>query len=376
VKSTIGKASNVDKTILGRTTKAPCSILRRKGFILVQKSNQKPSFGYSGVISTSLMDDIGLPAVSEISEDFYNNLHDDDIIMIQQDGSVSVVWDVNSTQNSLLLSEACDCKCLMCPQPPKKHDQNQFILCVRVLDELTSNEVSSLCITGGEPTLNKENFLQTLTKIRSKFNQANITVLTNAKGFTDFDYAKKCIIEGPSKILYCVSLHADNDRDHDRIVGASGSFQRTIKGITNLAKLRAPIEIRFVINKINYSRMKYFSSFVYRNFPFVSHVAFMGMEIMGLAEENMDDIWIDPFRYGQEVSTAVHDLARTGIPVSIYNIPLCLLPERGWKFSRQSISAWKNNYLPQCDKCSVKEKCCGIFTSSVRQSEHINPIVP
>ena len=376
MKSATGKPTNVDKMILGRVTKVPRSALRRKGFILVQRGNQSPSFGYSGVISTSLMDNVRLPSVSEISEHFYNDLHDGDVIMVQQDGSVLVVWDVESTQNSLLLSEACDCKCLMCPQPPKKHDPNQHILCNQLLDTLGVDEVSALCLTGGEPTLNKENFLQILSKIKSKFNQSNITVLTNAKGFTDFEYAKKCVIEGPRNILYCVSLHADNDRDHDRIVGASGSFQKTVKGITNLAKLRTPIEIRFVINKINVLRMKSFSSFVYRNFPFVSHVAFMGMEIMGLAEENMDDIWIDPYEYGEEITNVAFDLARKGIPVSIYNVPLCLLPEKGWKFSRQSISAWKNNYLPQCDNCSVKGKCCGIFTSSVRQSEQICPILP
>ena len=375
MKSTIGKPSNIDGMILGRVTKTPRPFLKRKGFILVQKGDQGSFSGYSGIISTGLTEATRLPSVSEISEYFYDTIHDGDIITVQRDGVISVVWDVNSTQNSLLLSEACDCKCLMCPQPPKKHDPNQHILCNQILDELKPSEVSSLCLTGGEPTLNRENFLQILTKIRSKFNQASITVLTNAKGFADFDYAKKCIVEGPDRIMYCVSLHADNDIDHDEIVGVSGSFQQTIKGISNLAKLRVPIEIRFVANKINISRMKSFSSFVYRNFTFVSHVAFMGMEIMGLAEENMDAIWIDPYVYGQEISTAVYDLARAGIPVSIYNIPLCLLPERGWNFSRQSISAWKNNYLPQCSKCSVKEKCCGIFTSSVRQSGYINPVV-
>ena len=375
MKSATGKPANISGTILGRITTNPRSLLGRKGFILAHQGNQKPSFGYSGVISSGAMKNIKLPSVSEIPELFIASLHDGDIAMIQEDGSILVVWDIASTQNSLLLSEACDCKCLMCPQPPKKHDQNQYILCNLILDELRSDEVSSLCLTGGEPTLHKENFPQILSKLRSKFNQSNISVLTNAKSFSDFKYAKKCIIEGPSNIIYCVSLHADNDRDHDKIVGVPGSFQKTIRGITNLAKLRTPIEIRFVVNKINISRMGYFGSFIYRNFTFVSHVAFMGMEVMGLAEENMDDIWIDPYEYGHAISRAASDLVRRGMPVSIYNVPLCLLPERGWRFSRQSISAWKNNYLPQCEKCSVKGACCGIFTSSVRQSKFISPII-
>ena len=121
-------------------------------------------------------------------------------------------------------------------------------------------------------------------------------------------------------------------------------------------------------------RMAAFADFAYRNFPFAVHVAFMAMEIRGLAEEHLEEIWIDPADYGEQVRFAANRLAMRGMATSIYNMPLCLLPEAGWKFARRSISEWKNAYLLLCQECGEREQCAGVFTSSSRQSARLCPI--
>jgi len=100
----------------------------------------------------------------------------------------------------------------------------------------------------------------------------------------------------------------------------------------------------------------------------------MGMEIIGLARDNYDAVWIDPYEYRDELSQAIRVLSRADMNVSIYNIPLCLIEKKYWSFARQSISEWKNDYLQICENCSVKSKCCGIFTTSgPHQSSYIIP---
>jgi hypothetical protein len=100
----------------------------------------------------------------------------------------------------------------------------------------------------------------------------------------------------------------------------------------------------------------------------------MGMEITGLALDNYETVWIDPNEYRDEISRAVRVLSRADMNVSIYNVPLCLTEKKSWNFARQSISGWKNDYLPICEGCSVKSKCCGIFTTSgLHQSPYIFP---
>lgn len=375
MRSSQGQAANIRLAVLGRITRKPRFFWDRSGFILVASGGTSPGRGYAGILASGRLNHKSGPLIHEVPADFLDSLQDGDLVLLTPDGTVNVIWERHSIQNALLLTEVCDCRCLMCPQPPQIHDTSHVHLSMQILNRLRPEEVSVICLTGGEPTLKREAFLPALKKIAQKFPNASLSILTNAKNLADFDYAKQCVLAAPQDTLFCVSLHADNDHDHDTIVGVPGSFQKTVQGIINLAKLRARIELRFVVNRINVSRMVSFSEFVFRNFPFVVHVAFMAMEIRGLAEQNMEAIWIDPADYGETITKAATQLRWTGMPVSIYNMPLCLLPQAGQPFARRSISAWKNDFLPDCDDCFMKPECAGIFTSSVRQSERIRPFL-
>ena len=106
--------------------------------------------------------------------------------------------------------------------------------------------------------------------------------------------------------------------------------------------------------------------------PFVTHVALMGLKMTGFTKANLDALWIDPAEYQDELGEAVEILDASRIRVSIYNHQLCLLPESLWRYSRQSISDWKNIYLPECEGCAVRERCGGFFASAtLRHSAHI-----
>jgi His-Xaa-Ser system radical SAM maturase HxsC len=204
--------------------------------------------------------------------------------------------------------------------------------------------------------------------------EAELAILTNAQTLADFHFAHRAATLAGPRTTFCISLHADTADLHNSINGTKDGFKKTVLGIQNLAKLRQRIEVRFVINKLNYQRLVPYSLFIYRNFPFVVHVAFMGLEMTGWAFKNVKEVWIDPPAYREELRLTVMELHRRDIRVSIYNLPLCLIDRRSWRFSRQSISAWKNSYLPLCADCSVKQKCCGVFTTSKFFSSSIAPI--
>ena len=133
------------------------------------------------------------------------------------------------------------------------------------------------------------------------------------------------------------------------------------------------MEIRIVLHKQTIPRLTKLCNFIYRNFPFVKHVALMGLENMGYVKKNWNDLWIDPFDYKKELEEAVKILHYAGMDVSIYNLQLCILPKNLWSFARASISDYKNLYLDCCEKCNVKKYCAGLFSSSLkRHSSHIN----
>jgi His-Xaa-Ser system radical SAM maturase HxsC len=262
----------------------------------------------------------------------------------------------------------------MCPQPPKAHDKTLMERSKRILNLVKIEKNQPICLTGGEPTLLKEDFFDILELINKKHPKSTVIMLTNGKSFANFEFTKRFVSVRPKDFLTCVSMHSDVDEVHDRIVGIKDSFYKTAMGLQNLARFREKIEIRVVVNRINAHRLESIATFIQRNFPFINHCTFMGMEIIGLARDNYETVWIDPHEYRDEISKAVRVLSRADMNVSIYNVPLCLTEKKSWSFARQSISGWKNDYLPICEGCSVKSKCCGIFTTSgLHQSPHIFP---
>ncbi|HIG4184940.1 TPA: His-Xaa-Ser system radical SAM maturase HxsC, partial [Klebsiella pneumoniae] len=64
------------------------------------------------------------------------------------------------------------------------------------------------------------------------------------------------------------------------------------------------------------------------------------------------------------IISAIDAAHRSGIPLTIFNYPLCHLPERAWELAAQSISDWKNYYPKECDECTQKSSCTGYFSSS------------
>jgi His-Xaa-Ser system radical SAM maturase HxsC len=262
----------------------------------------------------------------------------------------------------------------MCPQPPKAHDGTLTQISKRMLDIIEIDCKQTICLTGGEPTLLKEDFFDILGLINKNHPKAIVMMLTNGKSFADFEFTKRFVSLRPKDFLTCISMHSDVDEIHDQIVGVKGSFYKTAMGLQNLARFREKIEIRVVINRINAYRLESIATFIQRNFPFINHCAFMGMEITGLANDNYETIWIDPHEYRAELLRAIRVLSRADMSVSIYNVPLCLIEPTVWSFARQSISGWKNDYLAICDGCSVKLRCCGVFTTSgEHQSLYIHP---
>ena len=290
-------------------------------------------------------------------------LHSGDIVKIFPDGRILRLWDVTSAHNCLFVTNACNFRCLMCPQPPcadnsAQHDENLRIL------GLLCGKVEMIGITGGEPTLFPDRLLDYFAAINRKFPAARVEILTNGSALANFDIAKRLALAAPLNLCYCVSVHGDTAPLAESIMRKSGGWDKALQGIANLAKLQQQIEIRVVLTKNNAPYVEDIAWFIYRNFPFVWHVAFMGQEITGEAVKNHERIWVEPMEYASRLDSAVKTLAAVGMNVSIYNIPLCLLLETSRKYAARSISDWKQGYIAQCSSCSMMTDCCGFFTTS------------
>jgi His-Xaa-Ser system radical SAM maturase HxsC len=219
-----------------------------------------------------------------------------------------------------------------------------------------------------------EDLLRLIRECRRLLPRTRLTLLTNGRILKDLDFARELVQAGYPHLFVEIPLFADNDTEHDAIMAAPGSFYDTLQGLHNLALLDQPLGLRTVLHALTYPRLRQYAEFVYRNLPFVFQVAFMGMETIGLARENLERLWVDPYEYRQVLAAAVRYLARRLVPALIYNHQLCLLPEEVWPFSRRAITTWKQLYLPLCQDCRVQERCGGLFGTGERHSAFLQPV--
>ena len=271
-----------------------------------------------------------------------------------------------SNDNTIFCTSMCNNRCIMCCQPPHTHNDIEELYWDNI--ERINNAPSDLpllCLTGGEPTLLGDKLISLISCIREKLPQTEILLLTNARLFSDEEYAANVATAGEGHLFVGTELHSDFANDHDYIAGKENAYKETVIGMYNLAAHDIEIELRVIICKENFTRLNHIAQFIHKNLPFVGKIAFMGMECVGYAYDNYESVWVDPMDYSNVLEDAVRFLSEWRYNVNIYNIPLCLLPEGIRQFSRQSISDWKNEYSDLCDNCLKKRDCCGLFSTSI-----------
>lgn len=299
-----------------------------------------------------------------------------DVLGVSGDGTaLRVLWRHASHQNSVLLTERCDNYCLMCSQPPKKTVDDWLLNDAIELVRLLPSKTHQFGITGGEPTVYGEQLLALLRLCAMLIPEAGIHVLSNGRRFSNIDFAASWAEIGNPNLMVGIPLYGTEPSLHDYVVQARGAFDQTVAGIMNLARLDQRVEVRVVIHKQTAPALVEIAEYIARNLPFVEQVALMGLEMTGFARANMDDVWIDPVEYAPALTEAAFILASAGIRTMIYNHQLCLIERRAWPFAVKSISDWKSEYHPECERCTMVEQCGGFFHSAkYRMSDHIKAI--
>lgn len=312
------------------------------------------------------------PAVYRLNS--LDHLETGDIVAVNPNGIINTLFRTNSNHNSLFITDRCNSNCLMCSQPPRnKDDLDYFYNINSKLLSLIPESTEVLGITGGEPTILGKRLFELIELSRKRLPNTVIHMLSNGRIFAWKNHAKE--IAGLNEnLIIGIPLYSDNYLDHDYIVQARNAFDQTILGLHNLERFGQRVEIRIVVHKLTYNRLLKLACFIYKNLPFVEHIAFMGLEYVGYTPYNHELLWIEPAKYSEELKDAVNYLDTVGMNVSIYNLQHCLLDRSLWRFSRKSISDWKRGYLDECKKCSLVDDCGGVFSTSKLLSSEIKAI--
>lgn len=369
MKQLIGIPHNITESVIGIISTKDVNLLQRSKYILVDPTAKDNRMGYLATI-TALSDiNPNGRVVSKVNK--CSDFNDGDVVLINQKGEIIFHFEINSNHNAIFATGKCNHRCIMCPQPPVTEEPDLFDFNSKIIS-LCPKDTKEFGITGGEPTLVGNKLFLYLKQIKKRMPNAAINILSNGVKFADESFTAKLAACKCKDLQIDIPLFSDISSIHNQIVGAN-TFYKTVEGLYNLAKYKQRIGIRVVVHKKTYERLPQLAEFIYRNFPFVAQVAFLQMETIGIAEENLSDIWIDPYEYNKSLSEAIEILDNRDIRALIYNAQLCVLTEYLRNFAVNAISDWKDTFLPECQSCRLRNCCGGLFESNQRHhSAHIH----
>jgi His-Xaa-Ser system radical SAM maturase HxsC len=358
---------------LGRVTFKPVGAAERADcFLAITRENNLPAnldpTGYLGLLTETgvkfrLPRNVKVPISREY--DTLTHISTDSVLAIDPDtGQTYVLYRPESPNNAIFATGQCNSNCLMCSQPPVVAGNGEIVNEHLRLIELIKDPPNSIGITGGEPTLLKDGLITILFRLKERFPDTHVQMLTNGRLYAYHDLVAKISAVGHPHFLSAIPLYSDVASEHDYVVQARGAFDETVVGLYNAARQGLRVEIRVVLHKQTLPRLRKLVEFIYSNLPFVEHVALMGLENMGYVKKNWNLLWVDPLDYSDVLEDAVRYLFYRRMNVSIYNLQLCVLPRSLWPFSRHSISDYKNIFLDECLACSARAHCGGLFKSS------------
>lgn len=296
--------------------------------------------------------------------DRFGYLADGDVFAIEGKSlRVRVLYRRASRHNAFLVTERCNHYCLMCSQPPKDIDDRWILEEIAECIELVDLRTETIGFTGGEPLLEWQRFVGVLGAMRDRLPETAVHVLTNGRAFASAEVVHAWAGVGHKQLMAGIPIYSAVDAVHDYVVQAQGAFDETVLGILRLKDEGQRVEVRLVVHAVTAPRLRETCAWLARNLPFVDHVALMGLENTGFALANESLLWIDPLDYRDDLTAGVDLLRAAGVPVSIYNLPLCLLNRSVWGVAMRSISDWKNDYLPECAGCAARPRCAGFFST-------------
>ena len=263
-----------------------------------------------------------------------------------------------SRHNTLLITERCDQLCVMCSQPPKEHHVDFFGFFESAVKLAPLNCV--IGISGGEPTLYKEQLFTFLERTLVSRPDLTFHILSNAQHFEATDIMRLRALP-TENIQWGIPLYSHKSATHDAIVAKDGAFNRLMKSFVHLIHAGARVELRTVVLKSNSADLDGLANFVASDLPFISHWSIMQLERIGYARKNWANIFFDHSLGFNVIGTAIDIALARGVRPLLFNFPLCTIPDKYRQYAPPTISDWKQRFLDICSSCELRSRCTGFF---------------
>lgn len=284
---------------------------------------------------------------------------DGDVLFIDPGaGSATRIIRAASPHNSLLVTERCDQLCVMCSQPPKKTHVDRF----RMFREacVLAPQEAVIGISGGEPTLYKDELLQLVEHVLGVRPDLRFHILSNGQHFEVSDVER---LRQPfyGNVSWGIPLYSAIPADHDEIVGKAGAFDRLEQSLHVLLLARSTVELRTVVMLSTVNGLDALSRHIAARLSFIATWSIMQLENTGFAKNRWGLLYFDHASDFTPLANALNVAQVHGIQARLFNFPLCTVPSNYRHLAPASISDWKRKYAPACQSCRAIDRCSGFF---------------
>lgn len=300
---------------------------------------------------------------------------DGDIVLVHpggdRPGRIERILRAGSNHNTLLITERCDQLCIMCSQPPKKTHVDRFSAFEEAC--LLAEPNALIGVSGGEPTLYKNQLCSMLERVLSARPDVEFHVLSNAQHFDAADVER---LRSPlyRRVSWGIPIYAAEPVLHDAIVGKCGAFDRLEESFAHLIMAGARVELRTVLLSENMAKLPELARYISSRLRFIEVWSIMQLENIGFARNRWSNLYVNHSVNFEPIATALEQAVLHGVSAQLFNFPRCSVPEPIRMYTVASISDWKRKYMPACSGCREREQCCGFFEWHPEDDGGVTPL--
>jgi len=313
----------------------------------------------------------------QIDDAEIESFHHGDVIEIDDSMRIIKLHDASEPSALVFITNQCNSNCIMCPDSEARRMKENTITTDFLMEYITllPSDLMHVDVTGGEPTLLKYDLVRVLEALLKQTEIADIQMLTNGRSFAVDSYTKQFQSVADKRVYIEIPIHASTAAVHDVIAGIPGAFEQTIRGIRNLLSLPIKVNIRIVVSKLNYQNLTGIVDLIRDRFPQITRINFLGLELMGNAFHNRQDVWIEYSDIKAPLEECIEYCVSHGFEPKLFNFPLCMFDKKYWYCYKSSITEHKIRYQPGCDICGERKDCGGFFASTLHNTEFkVQPI--
>lgn len=241
----------------------------------------------------------------------------------------------------ILTGAICNNNCIFCMEEDR---DGRYVTNSATTDEsvqwiLANNRgCEEVCFTSGEPTTNRR--LPAWVKMARDAGVPTISVMTNGRALAYERYAKSLVAAGIRK--FYVSIHGHDRRLHEGLTRTPGSFEQTVAGIEQIARLEPYGVVLHTSTVVTHRNLPYLAE-IYRFLRArgVDQVVFNVMQANGRANTYFDQLFPTYTEIAAQFGTFVREQSRSERQVMAFlvDIPLCTT-ERIPDFNRGYVESY------------------------------------